>query len=180
MIRQEGQWMGNLIQSKKNLDINNVEIDLTLFNLNIHHYTESLKFNTYLNRKVFIDLEGHIMNAPQLSISFGNINDMDTFSDFKKVVQSETFQELWYSNKSSCEICNVCEFQNMCTDARIPLKRTSKSWYFEKECNYNPFISKWKDDKGYMNLYDCGVKSNSKEFSIDYEKINKIKAQIWD
>ena len=40
-------------------------------------------------------------------------------------------------------------------------------WFFDEECNYNPFISKWKNGNGYLSLNDFGVITNSKEFSID-------------
>lgn len=54
----------------------------------------------------------------------------------------------------------------MCVDNRVPVKRKENEWYMETECNYNPYIAKWKGEKGYMTLLECDIQSNKKEFKI--------------
>jgi hypothetical protein len=68
----------------------------------------------------------------------------------------------------------------MCVDNRLPHQRQSDSkWYHKTECNYNPYIAKWKGEEGYRTLAECGVTSNEQGFSIDHERIAKINDELW-
>jgi hypothetical protein len=40
----------------------------------------------------------------------------------------------------------------MCTDSRIPIQTQDGTWHFETECAYNPYLAKWKGEKGYQPL----------------------------
>ena len=63
---------------------------------------------------------------------------------------------------------------------RVPYQRPDREWYHKIECNYNPYIAKWKGEDGYRTLSDCGVISNENEFSIDHERIAKINEELWE
>jgi SPASM domain peptide maturase of grasp-with-spasm system len=134
-------------------------------------FTESQNHNTYYNRKVFIDKEGHIKNLLKTNQSFGKI---DRISDLISIVKKKEFQYYWKINKEKIDICKDCELRHMCVDSRVPIKRNDNEWYHTKECNYNPFISKWKHEKGYRNLFEIGVISNKKKYFINHNKIKKI------
>jgi hypothetical protein len=75
-------------------------------------------------------------------------------------ILGKDYSDLWHANKDSIEVCNVCEYRYMCIDKRVPVKRNNDSWYFEEECDYNPFISKWKGEKWYKSLSESGITSN--------------------
>ena len=68
----------------------------------------------------------------------------------------------------------------MCVDNRIPMKRNDKSFYFEKECSYNPYISLWDTNENFLSLKQIEVKSNKDGFNFDIEKITKINENIWN
>jgi hypothetical protein len=53
-------------------------------------------------------------------------------------------------------------------------------YFYETECNYNPFISKWIDEDDFKTLNQIGVNINQKEFSIDHGKIALINKELWE
>ena len=66
----------------------------------------------------------------------------------------------------------------MCIDNRVPIQRSEKEWFMKTECNYNPYISKWKGQTGYKSLFDCGINSNQNEFKINRKKTNAINKEL--
>ncbi len=68
----------------------------------------------------------------------------------------------------------------MCVDNRLPYQRKDGSWYHKTECNYNPYICKWKDEEGYQAFEEIGVISNENGFSINHEKIAAINKILWE
>lgn len=82
-------------------------------------------------------------------------------------------------SKFEVDICKDCEHKLICHDNRFPLCRNDNNWYHEIECNYNPYIAKWKGEDGYHNLEECGVVSNENGFSIDHDQIARINKELW-
>lgn len=85
----------------------------------------------------------------------------------------------WFIHKDLIDICKNCEYRRMCIDPRVPNQRNDKSWFYQGECEYNPYIAKWSGADGYKTLAECGVISNANGFSIDEEKIAEINAKLW-
>lgn len=100
-------------------------------------------------------------------------------STLEEILNTE-FSDFWSANKDSIDVCKNCEYRYMCVDNRIPILRNSGSWYFNEECDYNPFISKWKGEKGYKNLLETGVISDQNGFKIDLIKLNSILKELWE
>jgi hypothetical protein len=151
--------------------------NLHSFAVNIELYSESLHFNTYLNRKIYIGESFEIKNSFESNNNFGYFNSVDTLND---IIKSEDYQRLWNVNKNLCDVCKDCEFRHFCIDTRTPNLRFKNEWFFLKNCNYNPYISKWSHEEGYKTLAECGVISNEHEFSIDHEKIALINKELWE
>jgi len=63
-------------------------------------------------------------------------------------------------------------------DNRIPHQRRDGGWYHKEECNYNPYIGKWKGEEGYKTLNEIGVISNEDWFFIDYNKVEQINQKL--
>ncbi|MCE9539157.1 MAG: hypothetical protein K8R85_08060, partial [Bacteroidetes bacterium] len=162
--------------SKKNILEEN---RIVLNNPSINLYTEAQKHHTYFNRKLYIDEIGNIKNAPTSEDTFGKVKNIKTGLQLKAIVQSRKFQKYWFVNKEVCDICKDCEFRYMCVDNRLPIKRNIHSWYHKIEFNYNPYIAKWKDEKGYKTLAECGVSSSRDGFTINKEKLNQINKKLW-
>ena len=147
--------------------------------ISIEHFTESQKHNTYFNRKLYIGQKGEIKNAPECEISFDFIQDIKTVEELKEIISLPDFQRYWFVKKDNCDVCKDCEFRYICIDNRLPKYKSSGTWYFEKECNYNPYIGMWKEDIGYKTLQECGVVSTNESFSLDKNKIAQINKEIW-
>jgi SPASM domain peptide maturase of grasp-with-spasm system len=169
--------MGNLVFTKQIIntpnDCHNNSVDY--MNVMMEHYTEAQSFHTYFNRKVAIDSDGNIKNCTSQIISFGNVDK----HDLETIVSKKEFQKLWFVNKDQTMICKDCEYRYMCTDSRVPVKVGPKLWKHNQECNYNPYIAKWKGEEGYLSLSECGVTVNEIEIKIENEKLEAINFEIW-
>lgn len=179
ILKKDIQGMGNLVKTTKPLDFYNYDKELSLFNLGIHHYTEALHYNTYFNRKAHINRKGEIKNAPHTQSVYGNIQSIHSLGQLQRVFESEAFQELWFSKKSVCEICKVCEYRYICTDSRVPAKRKDNTWYCKEECNYNPYISKWRGEQGYKSLSSCGNITAENRFMVNPLLVENINRELW-
>jgi hypothetical protein len=89
--------------------------------------------------------------------------------------------DLWSISKNKIEVCCSCEFNRICLDNRIPIQNTkNEKWIYSTECEYNPFISKWKGEDGYTNLEDAGIIVKQNNFIIDRRKINQLNKKLWE
>lgn len=148
------------------------------FNININLFSESQKHNTYFNRKLFINSKGEIKNAPECNEKFGNINNINSKTELIKIIATQKFQKYWFIQKEFIDVCKDCEFRHMCVDSRLPEQSKNKSWYFERECPYNPYIAKWDGEEGYIPAEKCGTYSKENGFVINKQKVNKLNKQI--
>lgn len=112
------------------------------FSINNEMFTESLKFNTCLNRKISINTEGEIKNCPSLKKSFGNIENMK-LSDVCKL---NDFRKLWDINKDKIKICKDCEFRYICTDCRAYLKDKNDIYSKPLKCGYDPYTTTFTEN----------------------------------
>jgi hypothetical protein len=172
-LKQKEQILNILFLEKKANDIREN------FYINIKSFTEAQNKNLFYNQFLFIDDEGTIKNSPYSSIDFGYIFDVNHLQ-LREIVSSKTFNYLWDISKNEIDICKDCEFRYMCCDDKLPITRNQNHWYHKQECNYNPYICKWKGEDGYHNLVECGVISNEHEFSIDHDKIAEINKELWE
>jgi len=144
------------------------------FSCNIMMFRESQRHHTYFNRKLYIGLNGEIKNAPECEEDFGCIENLSSPGKLKEIIVTPEFQKYWYVHKELCDVCKVCEFRHICVDNRLPQQRKDESWYHKEECNYNPYIGKWKGEEGYVSLEKSGVVSAKEGLSIDHIKIASI------
>jgi hypothetical protein len=158
---------------------NNFTQSKDYFSLNNLTFIESQEHHTYFNQKLYVGEKGEIMNAPECEETFGNINDIKEAEELKKIIATPEFQKYWFVHKELCDVCKDCEFRHMCVDNRLPFQRKDGSWYHKIECNYNPYICKWKNEEGYKTLEECGVISNENGFSINHKKISTINKVLW-
>ncbi|HMJ48547.1 MAG TPA: grasp-with-spasm system SPASM domain peptide maturase [Ferruginibacter sp.] len=112
-----------------------------IFCSNLKFFTESLHFNTCLNRKVSIDQNGEIKNCPSMSKSYGNIEN----TKIADVISMAGFKESWNIKKDSISICKDCEFRHICTDCRAYLQDPDDIYSKPLKCGYNPYTNEWED-----------------------------------
>lgn len=141
-------------------------------------HVEAIYYHTYFNRKLYIGAKGEIKNAKETNVNFGYIYDCIDKRILTNIICSNEFQEYWNVTKDKCDVCKHCEFRYMCVDNRLPYKRNHSEWYHKIECNYNPYIGKWSDNKDYKTLSECGIISNEHMFHINCNFLQKINAQI--
>jgi SPASM domain peptide maturase of grasp-with-spasm system len=166
---------GNIVYYSKPVFYDECSINSQIFAVDMSLYTESLHFNTFYNRKLCIDKNGNIKNYFTQKKSFGNI-----FSDkIEDAILKKSFQKIWKVRKDLIDVCKDCEFRYMCVDSRFPLLRCKGSYYHSKECPYNPYICKWKNEEGYVPIAECGAYTKEMGFVPDETKIEELNKQIW-
>jgi SPASM domain peptide maturase of grasp-with-spasm system len=117
-------------------------IDPSVFIINIPHFTESIKYNNCLNKKIYIDITGNIRNCPSMQEVFGNIKSVE----LKKFLESnESFKELWGVKKDLIKVCFECEFRYICSDCRAFVEDPSDIQSKPLTCGYDPETGKWLD-----------------------------------
>jgi SPASM domain peptide maturase of grasp-with-spasm system len=135
--------VGYLIYSKKNLISQNGcgVINSNYFISNIKNYTESLKFNSCLNRKISIDIDGNIKNCPSMLESFGNINT----TTLEDALNKPNFKKYWNITKDQIDVCKDCEFRYICTDCRAYKENPENDYSKPLKCGYSPYTNEWEE-----------------------------------
>ena len=158
--------------------MDNFEVQQHRMVVNTKLFTEAHSRHAYFNQKMHIDRGGAIGAAPGVEQRFGDLDDVGP-KEMLAIIGDPAFQRCWHVTKDKTDVCSSCEFRYMCIDSRHPLERLGDQWFHAAECNYNPYICKWKGEEGYRTLVECGVVSNAKGFSIDHDRIAAINAELW-
>jgi len=116
-------------------------VDPLYFNINVETYTESLKHNSCLNRKMAIDAEGDIKNCPSLPASYGNIK----YNLLKDALNEPGFKKYWNITKDNVAVCRDCEFRYICTDCRAFVEDPEDAYSKPLKCGYSPYTTEWED-----------------------------------
>lgn len=176
----------NKLHFNKTLDNSNnqapskIEYSLPIHYLTIGSFLEAQEHNLFFNKTLFIDKNGCISNTITSEKSELNINQLNSKNIRRQVENSDVLQKYWEAKKDNTDVCKECEFRYQCLDARIPEKRESDDmWFHKKECEYNPFIGKWKGEDHYVPLKEIGVLTNNSGYKIDESKIEAANHIIW-
>ncbi|PSK90670.1 grasp-with-spasm system SPASM domain peptide maturase [Taibaiella chishuiensis] len=116
-------------------------INQGLFSTNITTYTESLHFNSCLNRKISIDVQGNIKNCPSMTDSFGHITD----TSLSEALNKPGFKRYWHITKDQIAVCKDCEFRHVCTDCRAYLEDPEDACSKPLKCGYDPYTGEWEE-----------------------------------
>lgn len=116
-------------------------INENLFHINIRTFTESKKFNTCLNRKLGIDINGEIKNCPSMQVSYGNIAN----ASIVNTINTAEFKEIWHIDKEDISVCKSCEFRHICTDCRAFIENPIDKYSKPLKCGYDPNACTWTD-----------------------------------
>lgn len=146
------------------------------FDVNKEFFVESKSRNTYYNKKIYIDKKGNISNGlyTEKELSF------KTIKSYTEIINNEKITKRWDIIKERTPVCKDCEFRNMCVDSRdITYHEEDNSWRHKEECRYNPYISKWQNEEGYMTLEACGIKITGGKTIFDKNKLDSINNSLW-
>lgn len=117
------------------------KVGINHFTPNIHHFNESIRHNSCLNRKVSIDASGNIKNCPSMKKSFGNIKD----TTLEEALEKPGFKKYWDINKDKIHVCKDCEFRYICTDCRAYVEDPKDILSKPLKCGYNPYTGEWSE-----------------------------------
>lgn len=109
------------------------------FNSNVYLFTESKKFNSCLNRKISVDVNGNIKNCPSLHYTYGNVAQTSLYDALK----SNGFSKFWNITKDEIATCRDCEFRYVCTDCRAYIQNPQDIFSKPLKCGYNPYTTEW-------------------------------------
>ena len=116
-------------------------VNADYFSINIPTYTESLKYNTCLNRKISIDIAGNIKNCPSMERSFGNIRD----TTLAEAIEEPGYKAFWKVTKDEITKCKDCEFRHICTDCRAYIEHPEDAYSAPLKCGYDPYTCEWSE-----------------------------------
>ena len=98
-------------------------------------------YNSCLDRKIAIDINGSIKNCPSMRDHFGNIETESLIL----VANDTSFQKKWRINKDQIKVCQDCEFRYLCSDCRAytddPMDELAKPL----KCGYDPYSGQWSE-----------------------------------
>lgn len=111
------------------------------FSVNLETYTEALKFNSCLNRKMSIDKKGIIRNCPAMPDDFGFYETKNVLD----ILQNINFTKYWKIKKDEIIKCKDCEFRYMCTDCRAYTDDPNNDYSAPLKCGYDPYTGVWEE-----------------------------------
>lgn len=111
------------------------------FTPNMSTYSESLSFNSCLNKKISIDEDGWIKNCPSMKDKFGNISD----TTLEQAIEMQGFKSLWDTTKDKVHVCKDCEYRYICTDCRAYVEDPDDILSKPLKCGYNPYTGEWTE-----------------------------------
>jgi len=138
---EKEQKADDILYTKQNIDSSNCcgVVSYKYFTPNLKMFSESRSFNSCLNRKVSIDVNGIIRNCPSMKDGYGDIN----YTELHEVIRKPEFQKYWHVTKDEIDTCKVCEFRNVCTDCRAFTKEPQSLYSKPSKCSYDPYTTTW-------------------------------------
>jgi len=116
------------------------------FGLSVPHHALTKNFNNCLYKKIGIDVIGNIKNCPSSNDVLGIVNK-DKLSE---IIVNSKYKKIGKITKEQIEVCKDCEFRSICSDCRIYVDNPKDMYSRPAKCEYNPYISKWKGEKGFL------------------------------
>jgi SPASM domain peptide maturase of grasp-with-spasm system len=116
------------------------EIAPGYFSVSLQHFTEALRFNTCLNRKISVAADGEIRHCPSMEDSLGNIRHTSLAS----VVNDPRLVKISQITKDQVEGCRDCEFRYVCTDCRAYTRESGNLYSKPAKCTYDPYTATWR------------------------------------
>ncbi|EKE00858.1 MAG: hypothetical protein ACD_21C00263G0003 [uncultured bacterium] len=107
---------------------------------NLILFSEAQNYNTCLNKKLCIDVNGMIKNCNAMQESFGHYKQ----SNVKKMIlTNKQYTKHWKIKRDDIDTCKECEFRYVCVDCRANIADPDGVLSKPSRCNYNPYTAKW-------------------------------------
>lgn len=112
------------------------------FVVDMKSFTESMNYNSCLNRKISVSKEGVIKNCPSMNRGYGFASEVKLSS----ALQRDEFRQIYDINKDKIKVCRDCEFRHICTDCRAITTDSNDLYSKPLKCNYDPYSMIWNED----------------------------------
>lgn len=139
-------------------------------------YCEAINVNPYYNGKLFIGSSGEVKMSEKANRIHGYVSEA---SINQVIAEDINLKKFWGISKDLIDVCKDCEFRYFCVDDRQPKARDNGTFFFEEECRFNPYISRWSDELGYMKLIETGVNVTESETLVNSDKVIETNKQVW-
>ena len=93
-----------------------------------------------MERKLSIDRFGQVKNCPSMKKSWGHARNLDILG----VLEDEGFRSVWGISKDQIDICQVCEFRDICSDCRAYVNVPDDLYSKPAKCAYDPYTATWR------------------------------------
>lgn len=163
-------YFSNCLENLNNCGV----INSNCFANNLTLFTESQHYNSCLNRKISIDVDGNIKNCPAMGKSFGNIKDVT----IEEAINKPGFKNLWGIRKDDVDVCKDCEFRYICTDCRCFIKNPDDIYSQPAKCGYNPYIAKWNNEEGYITVEEWRKQNSNWEKKAKRKPLVKVPQKV--
>lgn len=117
------------------------KISQKFFSANMKAFTESMNYNSCLNKKLSIDKNGIIKNCPSMQNGYGSSDSVR----LEDVISDSNFTKIWNISKDKISVCKDCEFRHICTDCRAYTENPEDEFSKPLKCGYNPKTNEWSD-----------------------------------
>lgn len=139
-VEESRKYRCKIIHVKGNIGIHSCGVaSPEYFTSSKPFFTESLRHNTCLNRKISVDSEGNIRNCPSMKERYGNIRD----TTLAQALMKPGFKKYWSITKDQVTKCRDCEFRYICTDCRAYLDDPEDVYAAPLKCGYDPYTCEW-------------------------------------
>jgi SPASM domain peptide maturase of grasp-with-spasm system len=115
------------------------EVSPRYFSINSRHFSEAQTWNTCLNRKLSIAVDGSIRNCPSMPNSFGHVGTISLAA----AMNVPGYKDMWSIAKDQIKICRDCEFRYICTDCRAYREDPDDIASKPLKCAYDPYTARW-------------------------------------
>ena len=115
------------------------EVAPEYFSITTEHFTEALRFNTCLNRKISVSVDGEIKACPAMGHSCGNIKGVR----LGQAAKDPVLVQIGSITKDQIAVCRDCEFRYICTDCRAFTAGPGDLYSKPAKCSYDPYAAKW-------------------------------------
>lgn len=110
------------------------------FSLFLEHFTEAQHFNTCLNRKISITVDGEIKACPAFKESCGRTQE----TSLVRAAEHPSLVQIATITKDQVAVCRDCEFRYICTDCRAFIRDPKDPYSKPAKCSYDPYTAKWQ------------------------------------
>lgn len=137
-------------------------------------YVEALQNNLYYNGRICFKSPQYYHFGDEILFTFKNSTELINQIDSQK--SNPSF--IWNIPNSKKPFCKDCEHKHLCSN-KIDQSRQSKAEILEKGCDFNPYISRWKHEQGFIPISACGSLNEEGNFILDENKVKALNDIIW-